>query len=243
MPLPCSPNETPTPGACLLTRWSMLLAASSCLLAVSCSDQEEPPPDDEDEGGEQAADDAGEVDAGRDTGRPTRDAGRMDARVKPMPVADPQCTPGRYEGDFSCLISGFLPWNGKMSFSLVEESMNAGEFATLTIVPGTQISGSDDSFQGMFTATLAGSFDCRTGVLTGALEDGTYLIGGFMEYQLMGPLEGSYVHGDGGTAGFDGTMGPLTSANFEAFGDFGPSAMCTWKAERTGEDTGPDAGR
>lgn len=186
--------------------------------------------------------DARVIDAGREAGRPMRDGGAMDGRTtRPPPQPAPNCMPGRYEGEFNCLISGLLPWFGKMQFSLVEKTMSGGEFTTLEIVPGTQIMGNDDSFQGMFTAELAGTFDCQTGVLTGALEDGTYLFGGFMEYQLEGPLEGSYQLGDAGGVGFDGEMGPLKSAMFDLYGPFAPTAMCTWSAARTGGVEG-DAG-
>jgi len=175
----------------------------------------------------------------RDASQPLRDASRLDAGRPPLtPVRE--CLPGRYEGEFKCVISDFLPWEGKIGFDLVEESMHAGEFATLTIVAGTRIMGSDDSLQGMFSADLEGSFDCRTGALTGRLANGVYLFAGFMEYQLEGPLQGSY-RADGGLPGFDGTMGKLTSKTFEALGELGPSAMCTWSANQTGKsaDAGP----
>jgi hypothetical protein len=107
-------------------------------------------------------------------------------------------------------------------------------------VPGTKIMGSDDSLSGMFTAELQGDFDCRTGELTGQISNGVYLFAGFMEYQLEGPLQGSY-RTDGGLPGFDGTMGKLTSKDFEAFGELGPYAMCTWSASQVSSrvDAGP----
>jgi hypothetical protein len=154
--------------------------------------------------------------------------------------------PGRYDGMFECLISGLLPWEGRMSFSLVAKVSGGGEFQSLEIVPGTRITGNDDSFNGMFEAELQGTFDCATGMLTGALTNGNYLFAGVMNYELEGDLEGSYQNElDGGVPGFQGTMGPLTSKTFEQVGPLGPSATCTWSARRTGEaeeDAGsPDA--
>jgi hypothetical protein len=213
------------------------LAACACLLLASCSEEPDRDPHEE----EEVVDDVRTLDASREAGRPARDAASapLDGRVsRPPPQRPQECMPGRYEGEFNCVISNFLPWQGKMSFSLVEQTRNGGEFTSLEIVPGTRISGSDDSFQGMFTAELAGTFDCETGALTGALEDGTYLVGGFMEYQLAGPLEGSYQLGDGGAPGFSGEMGPLTSATFDLYGPFAPMAMCTWQASRTGSAAG-----
>ncbi|MET0285230.1 MAG: hypothetical protein ABW352_12200 [Polyangiales bacterium] len=169
-----------------------------------------------------------------DAAAPTRDAARpmRDAAAPASPRIDagraPRCSPGRYEGEFRCVISSLLPWVGKISFELVEESTNEGEFSTLSIVPGTRIMGSDDSLQGMFSADLTGSFDCATSTLNGRIENGVYLFAGFMEYELEGPLQGRYG-GDGGAPGFDGTMS-LTSPTFEAFGELGPSATCTWSA-------------
>lgn len=159
-----------------------------------------------------------------------------------MAPREPRCSPGLYEGMFSCLISGLLPWQGKMSFALEEKTTVALEFPILEIVPGTQISGNDDSFQGMFMAELEGTFECQTGVLTGAMKNGKYLFGGFMEYQLQGKLAGNYVS-DGGVRAFQGMMGPLTSKDFEILGPLGPSATCTWHAARTGGVAASDGGR
>lgn len=212
-----------------------LLALSVALCACTSDDRGSAPEEELDEDGK-------EVDAGatpKDAGR-MRDASPLDASKPPRPVPQAQCTPGQYDGQFSCLISGLLPWAGKMSFALVEKAENSGEFTSLQIIPGTQISGNDDSFQGEFTATLEGDFDCRTGQLTGQLVDGNYVFGGFMNYQLHGPLEGSYLS-DGGTPGFDGKMGPLKSSDFDLYGDFAPYADCTWSASRVGEVSG-DAG-
>jgi hypothetical protein len=142
------------------------------------------------------------------------------------------------------VISGLLPWVGKISFALVEETSEAGEFTTLSIVPGTRIMGSDDSLSGMFTAQLEGNFDCSSGALKGRLTNGVYLFAGVMEYHLEGPLEGRYAS-DGGLPGFDGSLGKLTSSDFEALGEIGPSATCTWHASRTSDvvETSADASR
>jgi hypothetical protein len=215
-----------------------LAVVALCLALAGCSSDAggaEPEPQDDDE-----VVDARAADKPKDAGDRTRDARPLDAS-KPRPIPQAQCSPGQYDGDFSCLISGLLPWAGKMSFALVEKSANSGEFTTLQIVPGTQISGNDDSFSGMFTATLEGEFDCQTGQLTGQLADGLYTFGGFMNYQLHGPLEGSY-RADGGTPGFDGKMGPLKSTDFDLYGELAPYADCTWSAVRTGDASG-DAGR
>jgi hypothetical protein len=180
------------------------------------------------------APDASPTDAGR------ADAGRLDASKPVRPPPPRECNPGQYTGDFSCVISGLLPWVGKLSFALVEQTSEAGEFTMLSIVPGTRIMGSDDSLQGMFTAELEGSFDCMSGELAGRLLNGVYLFAGVMEYHLEGPLAGRYAS-DGGQAGFDGSLGKLTSSDFEALGELGPSATCTWHALRTSDATG-DAG-
>jgi hypothetical protein len=227
-----------TSRRCALSRKSVAFF----LLTASCSGTPERNVSGAGDGSEDGENGDPVVDAGVaavDAGRPMRDASRLDA-ARPPAVLARECTPGRYEGEFNCVISGLLPWVGKIGFDLVEQEMNAGEFLTLTIVPGTRIMGSDDSLDGMFTADLEGDFDCRTGALTGRLANGVYLFGGFMEYQLEGPLQGTY-RTDGGAPGFDGTMGKLTSPTFEAFGDLGPSAMCTWTATQVDKslDAGP----
>lgn len=209
---------------------SLALVLGTCLLPSACAEDPRRP-------GEETQDDETSLDArvaepGRDASRTVRDASLLDARRPVRPVPPAECSAGQYEGQFNCLISGLLPWVGKMSFALVEKAMGAGEFQTLQIVPGTRISGSDDSFQGEFTATLEGDFDCQTGELTGQLTDGLYVFGGTMEYQLAGPLEGSYLSDAG--AGFAGKMGPLKSANFDLFGELAPAAECTWNAARVG---------
>lgn len=170
-----------------------------------------------------------------DSGKPMRDAAQLDSGKRPAPPR--ACTPGVYEGDFSCVISGLLPWAGKISFALVEEALGAGEFTSLRIVPGTRIMGGDDSLGGMLTADLEGSFDCASGQLTGRRANGIYLYGGVMEYRLEGPLMGTYLSDDG-MPGFAGTMGKLTSKDFEILGELGPSAMCTWQAARVEGDAG-----
>jgi hypothetical protein len=215
---------------------------SFCLLLVSCASAPG-------EGREQEqAPIEGVDDAGANAVPPVLDAEPpAPPTVLPPPQPSDDCRPGRYDGMFSCIISGLLPWEGKMSFTLVAKTTDALEFQILEIVPGTRISGNDDSFQGMFEAELEGTFDCATGILTGAMTNGTYLFAGFMEYHLEGDLEGSYL-ADGSAPRFAGTMGPLTSKNFELFGDLGPSATCTWNAARTGdpaessEPPGADAG-
>jgi len=183
----------------------------------------------------------------RDAASSERDAGprllgRIDAGTKPAPAAERDCTPGAYEGEFTCLISGLLPWGGRMSFSLVEESENAGEFLTLQIVPGTRLAGTDETFQGSFSADLKGSFDCRSGQLTGSLENGVYLIQGATPLSMTGKLSGVY-QSDAGTPQFKGSMGPLESPDFALFGALAPSAMCDWTALRTGDAPAADAGR
>lgn len=182
-----------------------------------------------------------------DASRPTAqrvDAGRIDASRPVRPAPPRECTPGQYVGEFSCVISGLLPWVGKISFALVEETTEAGEFTMLSIVPGTRIMGSDDSLSGMFSAELEGTFDCNSGALKGRLTNGLYLFAGVMEYHLEGPLEGRYAS-DGGLPGFDGSLGKLTSSDFEALGELGPSATCTWHASRTSDvvTTSGDASR
>lgn len=209
---------------------SAFLACAITVLLAGCSGNDESP-----EPMDRTSDDAKLTDADvggarKDASARTRDAMAMDAN-RPRPATQASCTPGQYEGQFSCLISGLLPWVGKMSFALVEKTAGAGEFTTLQIVPGTRISGNDDSFQGEFTATLEGEFDCQTKQLAGRLVDGNYLLNGFMNFELNGPLEGTYAS-DGGAPGFGGKMGPLKSANFDLAGDLAPYADCTWNAAR-----------
>jgi hypothetical protein len=163
------------------------------------------------------------------------DAGRV---FRPPALA---CMPGVYRGNFSCTVADLFPFSGSMNFTLVEEAEGAGEFTTLSVVAGTRIMGRDDSFEGMFDAELSGKFDCKTGLLAGAI-DGSYLSPrlGF-PLGLMGPLEGSYRVDAG--AGFDGTMGPLESPEVnELLGPFAPNASrCTWTAVRSGDESEPDA--
>lgn len=156
----------------------------------------------------------------------------------------PSCRPGSYVGEFKCLISGLVPWGGTMSFSLVQEtSWTGGEFETLQILPGTRINGTDETFSGTFSANLQGKFSCQTGILTGSLDDGTYVANGGLPFTMAGDLEGRYV-ADAGTPGFEGTMGPLRSPDFDILGGLAPMAMCTWTASRVGDvqnDAGIDA--
>jgi hypothetical protein len=97
--------------------------------------------------------------------------------------------------------------------------------------------GANDNLSGMFTAELAGTFDCTTGKLGGSLEDGVYTLGTGMDYRLMGPLQGDYAS-DGGAPGFSGMMGPLTDPDFDVFGGFAPTASCTWNAAHSAGDAG-----
>jgi hypothetical protein len=163
-----------------------------------------------------------------------RDTKPLDAGAKAPPrTAQPDCTPGSYTGEFTCLISGLVPWGGTMAFSLVEEASGAGEFQTLQIVPGTRLSGTDETFSGTFSADLQGTFDCRTGKLVGSLENGVYRIQGETPLSMRGGLEGTYLT-DAGTPGFSGTMGPLGTPDFDLLGALAPTASCTWSTVRTG---------
>ncbi len=216
----------------------------ACLLhgALACSDQD---PQQEPHRGA----DAGGVDGSApatpgvmDGGSARKDAGRVDSEVPRRPVPPAQCMPGRYKGELNCVVSGVLPWTMTMAFDLVEKTRGAGEIILLQIVPGTEVSGGDDSFQSTYSAKLSGTFDCSTGVLTGALEDGRYLLGGLQEYHFEGPLEGHYNADDGGVPELEGQAGPLAVTTFDALGPLAPSGDCKWSAPRVGDveaDAGP----
>lgn len=208
------------------------LALSAALLApTGCAD-----PQAKDPTSDTAEDDDAPVrreDEPRDA-RP-RDTKPFDAGTKAPPrTAQPDCTPGSYTGEFTCLISGLVPWGGTMAFSLVEEAAGAGEFQTLQIVPGTRLNGTDETFSGTFSADLQGTFDCRTGKLVGSLENGVYLIQGETPLSMRGGLEGTYLT-DAGTPGFSGTMGPLGTPDFDLLGALAPTASCTWSTVRAGD--------
>lgn len=215
-----------------------------CLLvcATSCSDDAREAVED-DAKDEMTEPEQGPSSSLRDARVSPRDASArpaMDAR-RPTPPAAAACMPGTYRGEFSCSVAELLPFAGDMMFTLVEEAEGAGEFTTLKVVPGTRITGRDDSFEGTFDAELSGTFDCKTGELTGAI-DGSYFTPrlGF-PLGLIGPLSGNYSP-DGG-AGFDGVMGPLESPDVNSFlGPFAPTASnCNWRATRIGDAREPDA--
>lgn len=209
----------------------------ACLCLWGCSDDAAAGPSTS-SGDDDAKVEVSEKDASvRDAKAPPamRDAGKLDAGTARIA----QCAPGHYEGKFDCAIAGLLPWTGRMAFDLVENSTGSGEFQTLSIAAGTEIVGDQDSMGGMFTGELQADFDCQTGELDGQLANGRYLFVGAMEYMFEGPLHGLY-RSDGGTPGFDGTLGTLTTPNFEFAGPFAPTGDCTWSADLT--DSAPDAG-
>ncbi|MET0283565.1 MAG: hypothetical protein ABW352_03825 [Polyangiales bacterium] len=212
-------------------------ALALSLLITSCSDDNTPVEPEE------------VVDARLDSGAVTmpKDAGvkrdaeltRVDSGRKP-PTIPMQCEPGRYAGEFFCAISGIAPWFGKMEFDLVENVMGSGEFTTLSVAAGTQISSDLDSMGGTFSGDLVAEFDCRTGEIKGELANGIYLLVGVMPWRFNGPLQGSYGTDDAGLPAFEGKLGTLTTPDLWFYGPLGPSAMCDWHASRVDRvDAGP----
>jgi hypothetical protein len=152
------------------------------------------------------------------------------------------CQPGTYTGPFTTKVTsssdaggllGLLaslfqyPWSGTLSITLQgtpTKSQNGESFySMLTIAPGAKMSGTDQQ-GGHFNADISGTLDCTTGMLTGALSNGTYEYPGDAGSIMMtGTLSATY-DAEGGTPTLNGTL-TAASPQYQGIGAAG-----TWSA-------------
>jgi hypothetical protein len=117
------------------------------------------------------------------------------------------CKPGTYTGAYMMnaglaeggFLSGLIsiPLSGTLSITLVgnQSTPHPGEFnnSTLTVAPGAQMSGSDDTLGSTFYADLSGQLDCTSRMFVGTLSNGVYsFLGDAASVMLIGSLMATY---------------------------------------------------
>jgi hypothetical protein len=100
------------------------------------------------------------------------------------------------------LFGTSFAWGGNLSLTLTgtTEVVEAGggefrmDYTVLTIAPGAKLSGMD-MYGGQFSADLSGQLDCPSRMLTGTLQNGTYLLPGLGDagaITMLGTLTATY---------------------------------------------------